>query len=282
MNPYRQLLATLSAHYDSRESQAIAMLVLDKCFGCSRTDIYMERFYFSTEDYVRFSDLSTRLGKGEPVQYVLGCADFDGMRLKLSPDTLIPRPETEDLVQRVLPTELTRAPFQLLDIGTGSGCIALAMKRRYPQADVLAMDISKGALAIAKANAEALGLSIEFREEDILQFAQSEGLFHFDLPLLVFSNPPYVRKCEAASMATHVTDFEPARALFVDDDDPLVFYRAIAKVARRNRAMLVRVEINEALANETADLFRQQGFYALTILTDRFGKARGIEATHLY
>ncbi|MFN3597415.1 MAG: peptide chain release factor N(5)-glutamine methyltransferase [Rubricoccaceae bacterium] len=221
-----------------------------------------------------FEALVARRLAREPVQYVLGHADFFGLRLYVSPAVLIPRPETEELVEDVLRRlAFTDHPW-VLDVGTGSGAIALAVKHQRPDAEVFACDVSEAALAVARDNAERLGLDVTFCHADALTPAFADGVpatFH-----AVVSNPPYVPAAEAPTLEPEVRDFEPSAALFVPDADPLVFYRALAGHAPR----LLRpgghlvCETHADYGSAVRDLFAEAGLCKATIRRDLAGRER--------
>ena len=228
-------------------------------------------------DLLRFHWALEDLKRQRPVQHIIGYTDFCGCRIKVTPDVLIPRPETEEMVNSLTPVSSpTGEGCRILDLCTGSGCIAIALKKAFPQAEVTAVDVSEKALVIAKENAESNNTDINFIQADLLAH-------HYPLPTthysLIISNPPYVRESERAQMQRNVLDYDPSLALFVPDDDPLRFYKAIANIAKNHLApqgMLV-VEINEALADETCDVLRVVGLVP-AVHTDFRGKSRWVSA----
>ncbi len=228
-------------------------------------------------DLLRFHWALEDLKKHRPIQHIIGYTDFCGCRIAVSPDVLIPRPETEEMVNWILSTfHFPLSTFHFLDLCTGSGCIAIALTKAFPQAEVTAVDVSEKALAMAKENAQANGTDITFLQADLLdpQFS----IFNFQFSIII-SNPPYVRHSERSQMQRNVLDYDPALALFVPDDDPLWFYCAIAAIAKEHLTQdgLLAVEINEALADETSTLLRSYGFLP-EVHTDFRGKARWISA----
>ncbi len=280
MSPlYNELREILAAHYEPREAQAIALLVLEMEFGVSRTEVYADKVrHFSEEELCRWRNISQRLREGEPVQYVLGRADFCGLSFCVTPATLIPRPETETLVkvaENLVHVISSEHPLRLLDAGTGSGCIAVCLAKRLTQANVEAWDISEEALAVARQNALMNGVEVSFVLKDMLSTTDAAKMFD-----LIVSNPPYIMEQEMAEMAAHVLDFEPHTALFVPDDDALRFYRALASLAFRilSHGGYLCVEINAALGKETAELFRKMGLTEVKIIEDDFGRERIITA----
>lgn len=258
----------LSSIYDSQETQAIIFLLLEKKCGLSKTDVLIGK-----DDCLNSAKMATinlmleRLEMNEPIQYVIGEADFYGLPIKVNRSTLIPRPETEELVDAVN----NLSPKHILDIGTGSGCIALALKKTYPQAEVIAFDISNKAISVAQNNAKILNLDVTFFCQDIFKASPSKNTFD-----LIVSNPPYICYSEKKNMEQNVLNFEPESALFVDDDDPLLFYRTItnyAKIALTNNGVLA-FEINQRYGQEVANLMKQNGFTDVFVRKDSFNNYR--------
>ncbi len=274
------VIRRISATMEEGEAKAVAMLLFEKLFGLSQTDVLMGKAEeLEAADVQRLDKCVDRICGGEPVQYVLGKADFMGMELDVTPAVLIPRPETEELVNEVVNALADRKSPRILDIGTGSGCIALAIKQLIPLAEVTAWDISPEALRVARNNAEQLGLDICFEQRDILSTNLSVMSEVFDL---IVSNPPYICRQESEEMERRVTDFEPHAALFVPDDDPLLFYRAItrfATVALRTGGQLF-FEINRRFGRQVCELMRQAGFEGVTLKTDQFDNPRIVYGNH--
>lgn len=215
-----------------------------------------------------------RLRSGEPLQYVLGTTDFHGLRLEVGPGVLIPRPETEELIDLILRSGIR--PGSIVDIGTGSGCIALALKNEFQDSTVIGMDVSPQALRIAARNSDRLQLAVEWKQADIL-----DPQFQFPANVdLIVSNPPYVPLSESSTLATQVRDHEPHLALFVADDDPLLFYRAIAKHAREQMASggTLWFEGHYQYSRAVADLLREMKFHSVELHKDLSGNDRFIEA----
>lgn len=273
---YSDLRCLLTPVYGEREARAIAMMVLDEAFGISRTAIYADKVrQFSQDERQRFLNICKRLQAGEPVQYVLGYEWFAGHRFSVSPGVLIPRPETEELVDWALHMPLPPAA-RLLDAGTGSGCIAVSLQLALPQAQVTAWDLSAEALHIARTNAQALGAAVQFEQRDLLEPWPEQSCFD-----LIISNPPYICEQERSSMEAHVLDHEPASALFVPDADPLRFYRALATEAARgalNPRGVLMVEINRQYGAQTAELFEACGLRQVELRRDAFGNDRMVAA----
>lgn len=272
-------LKELKQHYGTAEGYALYRLVMEECFGLTHTDILLGKDnQISEENQARLLEITGRLLKNEPVQYVLGYADFCGHRFAVRPGVLIPRPETELLVQKAL--ELVHgmegvAEPEALDIGTGSGCIAVSMA--LAGCRVTAMDISEEALGIAMQNAATLNAEVAFVHENILQPSRTAQQWH-----VIVSNPPYICLHEAEAMERNVLDYEPHNALFVPDTDPLIFYRAIASYAMSHLSAggWLCLEINQAYPDEMERLLSSFGFKDVTIQKDQYGKDR-IAYAHL-
>lgn len=230
-------------------------------------------------DFVK--DVQERLSAREPVQYILGETWFYGLKFKVTPDTLIPRPETESLVNWIL-EDHPKGAGRVLDIGTGSGCIAIALARNLRDTRVTAIDISKSALEVAAENAKSNLAEVEFRRADILGKTPGEGISDGEPPCfeVIVSNPPYVRELEKAEMERNVLEFEPHGALFVSDEDPLVFYRAIGRFAvdKLCPGGQLYLEINQYLGQATLELLNDLGFTQVELRKDLFGNDRMIKA----
>lgn len=265
------LTERLGSRYDQRESQNIVHILFHHYLGWDRLELQTRRSdRLSESEILQLHFALKRLLKGEPVQYVTGKAWFRGMELLVGPEVLIPRPETEELVQLVLDGLNTSSP-RILDIGTGSGCIALSCKKERPAADVTAIDISEKALELAKKNALNLGIDIHFTQADALQSPTLEGPFD-----VIVSNPPYVLQSDKASMAEHVLEHEPHLALFVEDDDPLLYYKSIARWSK----LLLGVtgfticEMHESTEKIMADMLKNEGVVSLSFHQDAQQKTR--------
>ena len=274
----------LSSIYDTDEAKAIVRWMLDEKFGLSLTDIVCGKLDDLTEEEcIELEKTMLRLEQGEPVQYVLGVAEFCGRRFHVEPGVLIPRPETGELCRWISQKNRPSVTSQILDVGTGSGCIAITLALEIPEAKVTAWDISEEALRIAQKNAEALEAEVAFEKRDALD--SSLCTIHYSLPLwdVIVSNPPYVCHKEAAGMERHVLEHEPHLAMFVPDDDPLRFYRAIAEYALKtlNPNGLLYFELNPLYAHETEAMVRRIGFAETEIKQDMFGKQRFLKAKKL-
>lgn len=277
---FRQIVDTLVPKVEEREARALAFIVLEDAFGLSRTDIYLGKdTAFSEDDTIRLEKILRRLEQGEPVQYVIGTAQFCDLTFRVTPDTLIPRPETEELVGWVASLLPSDAPCSVLDVGTGTGCIAISLAKQFPRAQVTAWDISEGALAVARQNAQANGVAVDFRRTDVLEVVnESAASAPSSDALYIVSNPPYICERERTEMEAHVLDYEPASALFVPDADPLLFYRALARLGQQLHAAAVLVEINQAYGQETVEMFQSSGYSNVELRRDIYGKDRMIKA----
>ncbi|MEG2513888.1 MAG: peptide chain release factor N(5)-glutamine methyltransferase, partial [Bacteroidaceae bacterium] len=215
-------------------------------------------------------DILVRLQKHEPIQYIIGSTIFYGLKLKVDRNVLIPRPETAELVEMIIEENAERT-LKIVDIGTGSGCIALSLSAHLPLAEVSAWDISEGALQLAKQNAETLSLKVHFEQRDALNLPVIKEKYD-----VIVSNPPYVRESEKAEMETNVLDWEPALALFVSDEDPLLFYRKIAEFGKQSLLPngTIYFEINQTFGQQTKEMMEQLGYTQVEIIKDMFGKDR--------
>ena len=269
-------LALANIYPDSEETNAIIRAICCEILGISTTTYYMkEKVILTTEQEVRLNDVISRLQQGEPLQYIEGKTPFCGMDFMVRSGVLIPRPETAELVDWIVQDHTTQIP-RILDLGTGSGCIAISLSKQMPQAVVEACDISHEALAVAKENNEMNGTDVTFFHHDMLDLATP--LPH-SYSVLV-SNPPYIKQSEAADMEQHVTEWEPHTALFVPDDDALRFYRAIAEIGQTDTLLPgghIYVEINQALGKETVELFESYGYKEVTLRKDIYGNDRMIK-----
>jgi release factor glutamine methyltransferase len=269
---FRSVVQRLAPSFPPDEARALAVWLLEETTGLTRTQ--MLRPETDLQPPRGLERLVSRLCQGEPVQYVFGHTFWRGLDLQLTPATLIPRPETSELIDWVLADfPDTVAPLRVLDAGTGSGCIALALKQARPHWDITAVDISPAALRVARRNARRNGLSVRWVCADILDEASWKEA-RWDI---LVSNPPYVRESEKASMQASVLRYEPSQALFVPDSDPLLFYRALVSAVV---APMLYFEINEALHDDTAALMRRYGCEVRTRL-DIYGKPRMLRAGSL-
>ena len=255
-------------------------LLLERCFGLTLADIYGGGLEAPGIDTERLEQLMRRLEQSEPVQYVIGEELFCGRWFHVTPAVLIPRPETQELCEWCLsltprPLQKEREPrLSILDIGTGSGCIAITLAAEMAEAQVTAWDISEEALCIARENAQRHHVDVDFRQVDILSTLNAPPF------TIIISNPPYIAKREAEQMTGNVLVWEPHTALFVPDDDPLLFYRAIARLALNalQPQGLLFLEINPLYHDELTAMLRDMGFADVETRNDQFNKQRMIKA----
>jgi len=277
---YRHYAEALKDLYEENEARALARVVFDEILGISPSRLLAEPARLLTESEIlavhfAFKDLL----KGKPIQYVTGKAYFRGFELHVEPGVLIPRPETEELAGLVIEDFKKSQGVRILDIGTGSGCIAISLALELNKPIVYAIDIHEQPLSIASQNAQKHNASITFLKNDILDPNAWHAL---PRPLdVIVSNPPYITESEKHSMHKNVTGFEPYEALFVPDNDPLVFYRAIARAAQLilNSGGKLYFEINGKWGNETAHLLEKAGFCNISVIKDFRGKERFVVAS---
>lgn len=265
----------LESNYPMAEIKSIAAMISNDLLGISTVDLHAGKYTdLSADKAQKLKDIISRLLKHEPIQYIIGSTNFCGLRLNTSPGVLIPRPETEELVQLIV--EETVAKPAILDIGTGSGCIAIALNKMIPNSDVTAWDISEEALSIARSNNEVQKTNVQFEQRDILQVDDTISN-RFDI---IVSNPPYVTESDKCEMQREVLDYEPSMALFVSDNDPLLYYRHIAEFsihALKERGRLY-FEINQRFGKEMKGLLSDLQFHHIRLFQDQFGKDRIITA----
>lgn len=275
---YRELWRTLEPLYGNGEARAVTDYVLDVCFRLSKADIMCGAVEEMTaEKTAELNKIFGRLMEGEPVQYVLGRAEFSGRWFNVRPGVLIPRPETEELCAWITADSKASGSPKVLDIGTGSGCIAITLQLDMPESKVTAWDISADALDVARENAQRLGANVNFVRQDALN-AKPEGEWD-----VIVSNPPYICEKEKKDMAVNVLEHEPHTALFVPDADPLLFYRAITRLAVQTLSKGGRLyfEINPIYADDTCRMMQAEGMTAVELRSDMYGKqrmAKGIKA----
>ena len=265
--------------YPQDEAQALAWWIVEESTGLSRNEILTG--CKGTKNIPNLQTIIDRLHQFEPIQYIFGHTVWHGLDLKVTPATLIPRPETAELVDRINHEEAhtNNLPLRVLDIGTGSGCIAIALKKAHPEWEVMGIDISEAAIEVAKENAKRNGVEVEFGIADI--FSDSEDLYSSDFiekkhPYdIVVSNPPYICEREKEEMRPNVLDYEPHSALFVPDEDPLTYYRRIASL---HLGAHLFFEINEAYPSEIATLLNELQYTEIQVSEDIYGKARVIQA----
>ncbi len=270
---YQKLLDELLFHINKREAEAIIRILLEYYLKISISDIIInKKIKISSSIQADLENAIIRLKKNEPIQYIIEKAFFYDYEFIVNKDVLIPRSETEELVNIII-SENTTKNLNVLDIGTGSGCIAITLKKKLNQAKVDAIDISEKALKIAKKNSKLLNSEIKFYKIDIL----NEDLPNKTWDIIV-SNPPYVRISEAKKMKKNVLDYEPQKAIFVEDNDPLIFYKKIAEIAQNylSKQGKVYVEINERFGNEISDIFKSKFAKNVRIIKDINNKDRFI------
>jgi release factor glutamine methyltransferase len=276
---YQHLVTQLSSIYPKNEAKSLARIVFEDVFKLKR-DTPFEKIVFSDKEKNTLQQITTRLLQHEPLQYILGEADFYGLKFKVTPDVLIPRAETEELVYWVLQT-LGNNAAHILDIGTGSGCIPITLKRKSPLSTLCAVDISDRALAIATQNSITNQAVIQFKNINILDKSQQHNLSKYHV---IISNPPYIPQREKTLMAANVLDFEPALALFVEDDNALLFYECIADFALSHLYTngYLFFECNEFNAKSVAQLLENKGFKHVILQKDMSGCDRMVRAQLLH
>ena len=264
---------SLKEEYPLQEVNSFFNLLTEAFLGMTRLQVALDpEKEVSAMEQQNLEDALHRLKQHEPIQYILGETEFFGLTFKVDENVLIPRPETEELVEWILADakNLDQSEIQILDIGTGSGCIAISLAKHLPNAKVAAIDISEGALEIAKKNAEKNKVNVEFLQQDILVAETLPSKYD-----IIVSNPPYVRELEKKEMQANVLDNEPAGALYVKDEDPLVFYRKITALAKENlkKGGTLYFEINQYLGEETK-AFLTNNYFTASLKKDIFGNDR--------
>ena len=285
MMTYRDLYTRLETLYETREAQAIVRTILEIRFEMSYTDIVCGKVNeLSADKEKELEEIMRRLENGEPLQYILGEAEFAGRTFHVEPGVLIPRPETAELcrliVDDIKAIHKDTEPIVITDVGTGSGCIAITLSLELLNSKVRAYDISPKALEIAKKNAEVLRADVDFEIQDALRRkpkSVDDKFMH-----IIVSNPPYIAEKEKEEMCKNVLDYEPSLALFVSDEDPLIFYRSIAEYGVKNLKDGDRIyyEINPIYAQEMVELMVSLGYRDIKIANDLYGKQRMLRAIH--
>ena len=269
----------LDDNYGKEEVNSFFDLLMEHFLGLKRIQLVLNPEYVITNEQKElFLDALVELKNNKPIQYIIGETEFYGLPFKVNENTLIPRPETEELVDWVITSfdkQKEETQFKILDIGTGSGCISISLAKNLPETNVFALDVSKEALQTAKQNAEMNGVEVVFIHDDILN-TNFSPLAVFDV---IVSNPPYVRNLEKVEIKSNVLDNEPHIALFVDDENPLQFYKAICEFAQNNLKDegVLYFEINEYLGQEMIQLLKEFGFKSIELKKDLFGKDRMIK-----
>ena len=272
---------TLKGIYPATEIRQFVYILFEEYLGWQRTKLHLSPDAEIPDHTMNlFTMALSELVKGKPVQYILNKTWFDGIRLKVDEHVLIPRPETGELCSNIKSDQSRNMNrhISILDIGTGSGCIAIDLKKYFSLAQITAVDCSADALDIAAENARANDCTVFFKQADILDQLQWTMFGNFNL---IVSNPPYVLDSEKTAMQRNVTEFEPDQALYVRDQDPLVFYRAICGFAASHLVSQgsLYVEINEKFGREVSELFSSFGFKEVRIMVDFFGKERFVAGT---
>jgi release factor glutamine methyltransferase len=270
----------LSSLYDEKEIESFFYLITEKLQGLKRIDLALHpETVIDGVHLKQWKKIVADLKVYKPIQYILGETEFYGLPFFVNENVLIPRPETEELVELILSnnrmTQLPN-PLKILDIGTGTGCIPIALKKNLTNAEVYAIDVSEKALATARKNAEINNVEVQFNHKNILETNDLEQQFD-----IIVSNPPYVRNLEKAEINPNVLAYEPHLALFVEDNDALLFYRKITELATKNLNLMGQLyfEINQYLGKETVALIESYGFKKVTLLKDIYGNDRMISAS---
>lgn len=275
-NEFIQKLETI---YDLQEIESFFYIITEFLHQKKRIDLALEpNFSINAIEVEKWNALIVQLKQEKPIQYILGETEFYGLRFLVNENTLIPRPETEELVDLILnENSKNKIPnSKILDIGTGSGCISISLAKNLPEAKVFALDVSEKALETAKKNAEINKVEVEFLHQSILETEDLKQQFD-----IVVSNPPYVRNLEKQEIKKNVLEYEPHLALFVEDNDPLLFYRKIAQLAQKNLSENGKLyfEINQYLGKETSELLQDLGFQNIELIKDVYGNDRMIQCT---
>jgi len=265
---------------DEQEIESFFFILTEYLHNLKRVDVDLNpNFKVSDAEVEKWNTILADLQQEKPIQYITGEAWFYGLRFEVNENTLIPRPETEELVEWIIESQKSKVQSQkleILDIGTGTGCIPISLKANLLQANVSAIDISEKALEVAKRNAASNKVEINFIQTNILEVEDLNQFFD-----IIVSNPPYVRNLEKEEIKKNVLDYEPHLALFVEDTDALLFYRKIAQLALKNLAPngLLFFEINQYLGKETVELLENLGFKNIELKKDIYGKDRMVKST---
>ncbi|MXN89977.1 peptide chain release factor N(5)-glutamine methyltransferase [Flavobacterium sp. Sd200] len=275
LKQYRDhFIQKLAPLYDVMEAESFFSIALQELKGWKRVDVALNpQAELHQDEIEKWNDVLQQLESQKPIQYIFGHAHFYGLDFEVNSSTLIPRPETEELVEWIIHENKNRANITILDIGTGSGCIAISLAKNLPNAQVFAIDVSNEALTLAKKNAMTNNVNLTFVQQDILK---AEALpQQFDV---VVSNPPYVRNLEKAEIRHNVLVYEPHLALFVDDNDALIFYRKIASLAKDSLPVGGKLyfEINQYLGKETVQMLEAAGYSNVILRQDMYGNDRMI------
>ncbi|WP_297333152.1 peptide chain release factor N(5)-glutamine methyltransferase [Flavobacterium sp.] len=266
----------LSTLYDTAEAERFFIITLEELKGWNRSRLALNPDEELTPDEVKqWDEVLQNLKDQKPIQYIFGKAWFYGLEFRVNENTLIPRPETEELVEWIISKNKNRQDVTILDIGTGSGCIAVSLAKNLPYAKVFAIDVSEKALEVARHNAKANGANVTFIKADILSVEALPQQFD-----IIVSNPPYVRHLEKAEIKENVLQYEPHLALFVEDDDALLFYHTIAQLGKSSlkKSGLLYFEINQYLGNETVKMLAENHYKDIILKKDLFGNDRMVKA----
>ena len=275
-----EFIKALSSLYDEMEIESFFYIILEQFHNKKRIDLALQpKMEMDALQLLRWETVLSELKKEKPIQYILGETEFYGLRFRVNENTLIPRPETEELVELIISdNQITKNTnsFTILDIGTGSGCIAISLAKNLSNAKVSAIDVSEKALEMAKKNAEINEVNVNFILADVLKLSTLQEKYD-----VIVSNPPYVRNLEKHEIKPNVLEFEPHLALFVEDDDALIFYRKIAELALKNVSENGKLyfEINQYLGKETVELLENLGFKNVKLLKDIYENDRMVSAT---
>jgi release factor glutamine methyltransferase len=262
--------------YPSNEIDNFFFLILFKVLKWKKIDFSLNRNKIPNDEFLVFiKQVISQLKLNIPIQHILGVVSFYDLELKVNKDVLIPRPETEELVFKIV-SELDDASLSLLDVGTGSGCIPLAIKKKCPDLQCLGIDISAPAIAIANENADRLNLNVDFKQQDVFSSSFDDNMVD-----ILVSNPPYIPKREIVTMNSNVVDYEPHSALFVEDDNPLLFYQRIAEVGRKilSKNGEIYFEIHEKFGDQVVNLLSDLNYSNVLLFQDLQGKNRIVKAS---
>ena len=277
MHPvFHEIRDALRGYYSDSEALALAKMLLVEVFGFSTLELYGGKDKeFSEKHRSVLAEMIRRLQKNEPIQYIIGIESFCGLTFEVNSNVLIPRPETQELVSWIVEDCRADEAVRILDVGTGSGCIPVSLAKQLPKAEVESWDISEGALEVASRNCERNGVKVLLRQKDVLN-AAPEGVFYD----VIVSNPPYIADKEKVDMEANVLDWEPSLALFVPDEDPLLFYRKIALLGREmlKEGGSLYFEINRAYGQETSLMLSELGYNQIELKKDSWGNDRMIKA----
>ena len=266
----------LKGHYPDLEALALAKMLLVEVFGFSTLELYGGKDKeFSEKHRSVLNEMIRRLQKNEPIQYIIGIESFFGLTFEVNPNVLIPRPETQELVSWIIEDYQSDESIRILDIGTGSGCIPISLGKQLSKAEVESWDISERALEVASRNCERNGVKVLLRQKDVLKATPEGNLYD-----VIVSNPPYITNKEKVEMESNVLDWEPSLALFVPDEDPLLFYRKIAQLGcdMLKEGGSLYFEINRAYGEETILMLKELGYAQIELKKDSWGNDRMIKA----